>query len=252
MEWSVHELSKAAGTTSRTLRHYGSLGILTPARTGANGYRYYDQSALVRLQRVLLLRELGLGLTDIKGVLDGSADTADALRSHLTELGRERDRMATAMRTITNTIEKLERGEQVMAADAFEGFDHAQYKSEVEQRWGKHAYAKSDSWWRSQTAAQKRQFQDAAASIAADFGAANDRQGDAGSVEVQAICQRHFDWLAQTPSGPPTKEYFSCLGQMYVDDERFGKNYNDQSHNYSRPTAQLVRDAMMIYAEQRL
>ncbi|MEO6958134.1 MAG: MerR family transcriptional regulator [Antricoccus sp.] len=252
MEWSIHELSTAAGTTSRTLRHYGSLGILTPARTGANGYRYYDQSALVRLQRILLLRELGLGLTDIKSVLDGSADTADALRSHLAALGRERDRLTTAMRTITNTIEKLAKGEQVMVAEAFEGFDHTQYKSEVEERWGRDTYAKGDSWWRSQTAAQKQQFQSASASIAADFGAANDRQLAANCAQVQAICQRHFDWLAQTPSGPPSKEYFSALAQMYVDDERFGKNYNDQSRNDSRPAAELVRDAMVIYAEQRL
>lgn len=60
-EWSIEELAKAAGTTSRTLRHYGQTGLLTPSRTGANGMRYYDAGALVRLQRILLLRELGLG-----------------------------------------------------------------------------------------------------------------------------------------------------------------------------------------------
>lgn len=139
-----------------------------------------------------------------------------------------------------------------MVAEAFEGFDHTQYKSEVEQRWGEDVYAKSDSWWRSQTPAQKQQFQDAAASIAADFGVANGQQLKADSAQVQAICQRHFEWLAQTPSGPPSKEYFGCLGQMYVDDDRFGNNYNDQSRNGSRPAAELVRDAMVIYAEQRL
>ncbi|GAA3200026.1 hypothetical protein GCM10020255_104150 [Rhodococcus baikonurensis] len=61
-EWSIQELAKSAGTTSRTLRHYGDLGLLEPSRIGANGYRFYDEDALVRLQRILLLRELGLGL----------------------------------------------------------------------------------------------------------------------------------------------------------------------------------------------
>lgn len=58
MEWSIQEIARTAGTTSRTLRHYGQLGLLPPSRVGRNGYRYYDQHSLVRLQRILLLREL--------------------------------------------------------------------------------------------------------------------------------------------------------------------------------------------------
>ena len=61
-EWSIQDLARAAGTTSRTLRHYGEVGLLRPSRIGGNGYRYYDQDSLVRLQRILLLRDLGLGL----------------------------------------------------------------------------------------------------------------------------------------------------------------------------------------------
>lgn len=64
-EWSIQQLARITGTTSRTLRHYGSLGLLEPSRIGANGYRFYDQAALARLQRILLLRELGLGLAAI-------------------------------------------------------------------------------------------------------------------------------------------------------------------------------------------
>ena len=62
MEITIQQLAKAAGTTSRTLRHYDSVGLVSPSRIGSNGYRYYDDRSLVRLQRVLLLRELGLGL----------------------------------------------------------------------------------------------------------------------------------------------------------------------------------------------
>ena len=61
MDWSIQEIAKIAGTTSRTLRHYDDIGLLKPTRTGHNGYRYYDAAALVQLQRILLLRQLGDG-----------------------------------------------------------------------------------------------------------------------------------------------------------------------------------------------
>ena len=70
MEWSIQQIAKLAGTTSRTLRHYDDIGLLSPSSVGHNGYRHYDQAALVRLQRILLLRELGLGLPQIAEVLD--------------------------------------------------------------------------------------------------------------------------------------------------------------------------------------
>ena len=77
MEITIQQLAKAAGTTSRTLRHYDSVGLVSPSRIGSNGYRYYDDRSLVRLQRVLLLRELGLGLDAIGTVL--AAQDAGAL-----------------------------------------------------------------------------------------------------------------------------------------------------------------------------
>ncbi|XTR50801.1 MerR family transcriptional regulator [Pseudarthrobacter sp. So.54] len=69
MEWSVQQIAGVAGTTGRTLRHYDTIGLLKPGRTGGNGYRFYDQAALVRLQRILLLRDLGPGLPGLAGVL---------------------------------------------------------------------------------------------------------------------------------------------------------------------------------------
>ena len=54
MELSIQEVARATGTTSRTLRHYDGIGLLTPSRIGHNGYRYYDDAGLVRLHRILL------------------------------------------------------------------------------------------------------------------------------------------------------------------------------------------------------
>lgn len=82
-EWSIQQIAKLAGTTSRTLRHYDDIGLLAPSSVGHNGYRYYDQAALVRLQRILLLRELGLGLPQIAEVIGRESAEVPALEAHL-------------------------------------------------------------------------------------------------------------------------------------------------------------------------
>src|SRR5690625_4269366 len=51
MEWSIQQIARLAGTTSRTLRHYDDIGLVPPSRIGLKGYRYYDGPALIRLQR---------------------------------------------------------------------------------------------------------------------------------------------------------------------------------------------------------
>ena len=148
MDWSIQDIAKVAGTTSRTLRHYDSVGLLEPSRIGSNGYRYYDEDALATLQRILMLRDLGLSIPAIADVLTGQRDHTVALRQHLAWLQQEKDRLDRQIESVTTTIDKMEGGEQLMAEEMFKGFDHTQYKDEVEQRWGKESYAKSDTWWR--------------------------------------------------------------------------------------------------------
>jgi DNA-binding transcriptional MerR regulator len=151
MEWSIQDIARSAGTTSRTLRHYGQIGLLEPSHVGSNGYRYYDESALVRLQRILLLRDLGLGLPAIAEVLNGQQDSAAALRTHLKLLERERRRIGRQIESVKTTLRKTEGGDQLMAEEVFDGFDDTQYEQEVTERWGKDAYQKVDQWWRSAT-----------------------------------------------------------------------------------------------------
>ncbi|MEU4067944.1 MerR family transcriptional regulator [Streptomyces wedmorensis] len=246
MEWSIQEVAKKAGTTSRTLRHYGERGLLEPSRIGANGYRYYDQAALVRLQRILLLRELGLSLPAIAEVLEGQRDTSAALRTHLALLEQERERIGRRIASVRTTLHKTEKGEELMADEVFDGFDHTVHEKEVTERWGREAYEKGDRWWRSLDAGQKKAFMDEQAGIARDFGQAARDGLAAGSDEVQDIARRQVAWLSTTTT--PSKEYVIGLGRMYVDDPRFTANYD----KHGEGTAILVRDAMEIYAERNL
>lgn len=246
MEWSIQDIARSAGTTSRTLRHYGQIGLLEPSRVGSNGYRYYDESALVRLQRILLLRELGLGLPAIAEVLNGQQDSAAALRTHLKLLEQERQRIGRQIESVKTTLRKTEGGEQLMAEDVFDGFDHTQYEQEVTERWGKDAYQKGDQWWRSLSDAEEKAFQQRQLDIATDYGNAHLAGKPVDGDEVQAIAQRHVEWLSITMN--VTKGYFTGLGQMYVDDPRFTANYD----RHGEGTAEFVRDAMKVYAEQNL
>ncbi|MFC9391263.1 MerR family transcriptional regulator [Streptomyces venezuelae] len=246
MEWSIQEIAKKAGTTSRTLRHYGERGLLEPSRIGANGYRYYDQAGLVRLQRILLLRELGLSLPAIAEVLAGQQDTSAALRTHLALLEQERERIGRQIASVRTTLHKTEKGEELMADEVFDGFDHTVHEKEVTERWGREAYEKGDRWWRSLSAERKKAFMDEQAGIARDFARALQQGLAADSDDVQALARRQVAWLSSTTT--PTKEYVIGLGRMYVDDPRFTAHYD----KHGEGTAVLVRDAMEIYAERNL
>lgn len=252
MDWSIQEIAKLAGTTSRTLRHYDDIGLLAPARIGSNGYRYYDADALVRLQRIMLLRDLGLGLPAVADVLEREERAPHALRSHLEWLQQEQNRLTRQIASVVRTIDALEGGERLMADQMFDGFDHTRYKQEVEQRWGKDAYASSDAWWRSMSAEEQRAWKDRVAKLSADWIAAHERGIDPAGDEAQALAQRHFDWLRGIPGTPgggaagPTREYFLGLAEMYVADDRFGANYGGGDG------ARFVRDAMTAYAERNL
>ncbi|AYF76568.1 MerR family transcriptional regulator [Nocardia yunnanensis] len=248
-EWSIQELAKVAHTTSRTLRHYGELGLLPPSRIGSNGYRYYDQESLVRLQRILLLRELGLGLPAIAEVLAGQKDAATALRAHLELLKQEQDRIARQIASVRTTLRKTEAGEQLVADEVFDGFDHAQYKDEVIERWGKEAWDNSNRWWNSKSEAERKAHLQTHTDIAADYGRAHAAGLPVDADEVQAIVQRHYDWLSSTPTnGPVGAQYFNGLADMYVADPRFAKNYDVHGEG----TAEYVRDAMHVYSAARL
>ncbi|CAN5464382.1 TipAS antibiotic-recognition domain-containing protein [soil metagenome] len=246
-DWSIQEIARLSGTTSRTLRHYGDIGLLAATRVGANGYRHYDADALTRLQRILMLRELGLGLPAIAEVLRGTVDDADALAGHLRWLRQEKQRLDRQIRSVELTIAHKKKGTPIMAEEMFDGFDHTAYKKEVIERWGPEAYGKSDQWWRGLSAPDKARFRAEQAQMQRDFAAASVSGAAVDSAEVLAITRRHYDWIVAGWQGKsPTAEQFEGLGAMYVADDRFAANYG------GREGASFVRDAMAAYGARHL
>jgi len=257
-DWSIQEIARLAGTTSRTLRHYDDIGLLPPSRIAANGYRHYDGEALVRLQRILLLRELGLGLPQIADVLraDAAPTEAAALETHLALLRAEQNRLARQIASVESTITALRGGENLMAENMFDGFDHTQYKEEVEERWGRQAYADSDRWWRGMTDAERADWQQRVSDLGRDWVATAESGADPESPEAQELARRHVEWLTGIPGTPAAapggdvKAYVTGLGEMYVADPRFGANY--ATSDSGTRGAEFVRDALRIYADGNL
>ena len=248
-DWSIQQVARFAGTTSRTLRHYGDVGLLPPTRVGANGYRRYDGEALVRLQRILLLRELGLSLPQIGDVLARPGGAPDALAAHLDVLRAEQERLGRQIAAVRSTITALEKGEQPMPTEMFDGFDHAQHREEVTERWGEKAYADSDRWWRGMDAAARGDWKAQTAALNAAWLDAAARGIPAASPEAQAIAARHVAWLRGIPGTPAADPggdlagYVRGLGELYVADPRFAANYGGAAG------AAFVRDALAAWVD---
>ena len=123
MEYSIQELARLSGVTTRTLRWYDQIGLLKPGRVAENGYRRYGPAQVDRLQDILYYRALGVELAQIRACLDDpDFDRLAALRGHLARLEGERARLDGLIRSVTDTIHAEERNEIMQDEQKFEVF----------------------------------------------------------------------------------------------------------------------------------
>ena len=240
----ISELARAAGVTSRTLRHYDAIGLLPPAWTGPDGRRHYEEPQLLRLQHILVLRELDVPLETIAGIVDtdDARLTASFLRDHHVALLARRDRYAALAATVETTIIRIERGLPMTADAMFEGFDHARYEPEARERWGDDAVAGSNAaWGRLDGDAQRAHLAEHEA-IAAGIAALAAADASAESEAVQAWVARHHAWVSLF--WVPGREAYRGLGDMYVEDPRFRATYDKAGDG----TAELLRDGIRVFA----
>lgn len=253
MAWSIAEVARMSGVTSRTLRHYDEIDLLPPARVGANGYRYYEQEQLLRLQQILVLRELGVGLEAIAEIVHRGRDRSEVLRMHHSWLLAERDRFQRLADTVSLTIDELEGGDNVNARSMdhwFDGFGdsakQAELQEEARQRWGAdHIDAanakvrdKSREWWQEKGGEWTEMLTSLVELI--------DAGRQPADPEVQAVVERHHAWISGTWT--PDRESYSGLGDVYADDPRFRANFDRSDPRL----AEFLRTAMTEYARTRL
>lgn len=144
MEYSIQELARLSGVTTRTLRWYDQIGLLRPGRVAESGYRYYGPAQVDRLQDILYYRAMGMELGRIRDCLDDPAfDRLAALRSHLTQLQAQQARLETLIRSVEQTIAGEERRSTMNDAEKFAALkqqavaeNEAAYGSEARQKYG--------------------------------------------------------------------------------------------------------------------
>jgi DNA-binding transcriptional MerR regulator len=254
MAWSIAQVAQMSGVTSRTLRHYDEIGLLPPARVGGNGYRYYEEDQLLRLQQVLVLRELGLGLTEIKKIVERHTDPIAALREHHQRLLAERDRLDEVARMVERTIAELQQneGKTTMSKisrpeNLFEGFDGARYEADARERWpeqwqqtgqpellASRTPQELEQMQRKATAGMIRMAEHMLAGIPVD------------APQVFAELDIHYRHLSE--SWTPTTAQYLHLARMQAQEEQFRANYEQVAEGL----AEYMRDAMTAYAHARL
>ncbi|WP_062463849.1 MerR family transcriptional regulator [Demequina soli] len=245
MDLDIAAVARLAGVTSRTLRHYDAIGLLAPAATGHDGRRRYGDAELLRLQHILVLRELDVPLDTVASIVDTDDPTlvAALMRDHHAALLARRDRYAALAETVERTLTRLEKGLPMTADDMFDGFDGARYEPEARERWGDDAVDRSNAAWRRLSPEEQRAHLAEHEAVAEALGRQAGTGAEPGSPEVQALVARHHAWVSLFWT--PGREAYAGLGRMYAEDPRFRATYDKHGDG----TAALLRDAIAVFAE---
>ncbi len=237
---TVKEVSLLTGVSVRTLHHYDAIGLLKPTRVTEAGYRLYDDTALRRLQTILLFRQLQFPLKEIREILDSpNFDPMEALTQqiHLLELQRKHlDNLISHARKIQTT------GVFSMDFSTFDTTELDQYTAEAKARWGKtKAWQEYEQKAAGQTVEQKQSTGDALMDIFARFGKI--RHLSPESQEAQELVASLQDFI--------TRHYYTCtkpilqgLGQLYIAGDSMTENIDKAG---GEGTARFAHDAIEFF-----
>ncbi len=239
----IKEAARIAGVSVRTLHHYDEIGLLVPKLRSAAGYRLYGRDDLLRLQQILIGRELGLTLQEIGRSLDDPGfDLKRALQSQRQQLLGRAERTAAMLRAVDAALIILDAEDSSMnVKDLFEGFDPSEYEEEAQQRWGgTDAYAESARRTSRYTAEDWARYKAEQAGIYSDLVAALSAGTLPEDPSARAIAERHrlsIDrWFY-----PCSKALHRGLADMYEADTRFAENIDRHGKGLTPFLAAAIR-----------
>lgn len=217
---TVIEVSRLTGVSVRTLHHYDAIGLLKPSEVTDAGYRLYDDTALERLQTILLFRELQFPLKEIKQIIDSSDfDRYDALDTQIKLLEMQRERLG---KIISFAREIKEKGVMNMSFKAFDKSKIEEYSAQAREKWGNtQAYKEFEEKSAGKNDTQIKAESDGLMAIFARFGKVTDKapESDVAQAlvaELQAFITEHYYTC--------TKEILAGLGQMYAAEGEMKQN----------------------------
>lgn len=243
-----------SGVSTRTLRYYDQLGLLTPARVASNGYRIYGQFEIDLLQQILFYRELGVALEEIGQILRAPGyDPEKALTGHLSSLKHKKHQIELLIANVEKTIGAL-KGETMMNDhEKFEGFkqkliddNEKMYGDEIRERYGKDAVEASTRQVKGMSEEVWQESQRMSALISETL-LKGFNEGDPAGETAQRACDLHRQWLCMFwEDGSYSKEAHLGLAHMYCDDERFKKHYEAITPG----AAEFLLSAMKVYCAE--
>ncbi len=245
MKMSVKEFSCFTGVSVRTLHYYDEIGLLKPDFTDSeNGYRYYGEKATEKILEILFLKELDFPLKEISLILsspDYNKKEAFSKQKKLLTIKKER------LERLISALESAEKGTTIMKKFDNSEFDKAkaQYADEVRTRWGNtEAYKESEEKAAKMTKAEKQDALDGMSFIMAEFSDIMKKGFTPESENTQSLCKKLQQFITDN-FYTCTKEILAGLGEMYVLDERFKQNIDQNG----KGTAEFIRNALKVYCK---
>lgn len=249
MDYTVRDLAKLSGVSSRTLRYYDEIDLLKPCRISSSGYRIYSDKEVDLLQQILFFRELELPLEKIKAIVTNEDfDSKRTLYEHKKNIMKRQEELRILLNNVEKTINSLEGGYTMSNEEKFEGMkkkmieqNEEKYGKEIREKYGEDSINES---YKKVSKLSKEQW----AKVEALSIEVNEtlreavETGDHTSDKAMKAVELHKKWLSNFHNYP--KEAHIGLGQMYVDDERFTKYYED---NVCKGAAIFLRDAIVEY-----
>lgn len=248
MEYTIQALSRLSGVTTRALRWYDKIGLLTPSGRTEGNYRLYGPAEVDRLQDILYYRALGVELAQVKRILDDpSYNRLAVLRSHLAALEAERERVQGLINSVKETILTQERDEIMTDEKKFEAFKRGAleeyrktYEAESREQYGDVEVDAMLTRLQGVTQEQYAEWESLGREILEKLSAAvtagTDPAGEVGK-ELAALHQR---WLTVTGNQYDVQRHRG-LAELYVQDERFTAYYDREVPGCAR----FLRDAVL-------
>ncbi len=237
---TVNEVSRLTGLSVRTLQYYDRIDLLSPSGHTGAGYRLYDDTALEKLQQIMLFRELEFPLKEIGRIMsDPHFDRRKALGQQIELLKLRREHLDDLI-AFAEKIKKT--GGKYMGFTAFDKSRLDEYAKRAKAQWGSTAeYKESEEKNKGRTDAENEQLAEKNMELFAEFGEMRDR--DPADAEVQAQVKRLRDFFCEN--------YYNCtndilrgLGQMYAAGGEFTENIDSAG---GEGTALFVSKAIDIY-----
>lgn len=230
--YTVRQLADLSGVSVRTLHYYDEIGLLKPAFTGENRYRYYGSAELLRLQQILFHRELGVALPEIAALLDRPGfDRIAALEEHRARLLAEAERYRRLVETIDRTIAELKGDGAVEHADLYKGF--APEKQDTYEKWLVERYGvgmqqsidRSKAKYASLSETERQEVMADLAQIEADLADSCRRNVPADSPALDPVLARHRDWVGFMWDRTCPPQAYAGLADLYLTHPDFRSRY---------------------------